>query len=61
MSTDPLSLLLKSFNLSTMRGIYEDAVARAERENWGYRKFLRYLCENEQQARHERKNKRFRG
>jgi DNA replication protein DnaC len=58
MSADSLMLLLKSFNLSTMCGIYEESVARAERENWGYRKFLGYLCENEYQARHERKIKR---
>jgi DNA replication protein DnaC len=41
-----------------MCGIYEESVARAEQENWGYRKFLGYLCENEYQARHERKIKR---
>jgi DNA replication protein DnaC len=58
MSADSLILLLKSFNLTTMAGIYNESVERAEGENWGYRKFLSYLCENEYQARHERKIKR---
>jgi DNA replication protein DnaC len=55
MLNDSLSLLLKSFNLSAMVEIYGDALTRAEKENWGYRKFLLYLCENEFQARHDRK------
>jgi len=55
MLTDSLILLLKSFNLTTMGEIYTDALKRAEKENWGYRKFLLYLCENEYQSRHDRK------
>jgi len=55
MSNDSLVLFLKSFNLSTMAGIYADTLNRAEKENWGYRKFLLYLCENEYQSRHSRK------
>jgi len=55
MLNDSLVLLLKSFNLSTMAGIYADTIKRAEEENWGYRKFLLYLCENEHQSRHDRK------
>lgn len=55
MINDSLALFLRSFNLSTMAGIYADAVKRAEKENWGYNKFLLYLCENEYQARHSRK------
>ena len=58
MSADSLIMLLKSFNLTTMAGIYNESIERAERENWGYRQFLSYLCENEYQARHERKIKR---
>ena len=58
MSADSLMLLLKSFNLTTMAQIYDESLQRAERENWGYRKFLGYLCENEFQARHDRKTKR---
>ena len=58
MSTDPLILLLRSFNLTTMAQIYDESLQRAEKENWGYRKFLQYLSENEYQARHGRKIKR---
>jgi len=58
MSADSLILLLKSFNLTTMAQIYDESLQRAEKENWGYRKFLKFLCENEFQARHGRKIKR---
>jgi len=58
MSADSLMLLLKSFNLTTMVQIYDESLQRAEKENWGYRKFLQYLSENEFQARHGRKIKR---
>jgi len=58
MSADSLILLLKTFNLTTMARIYDESLQRAEKENWGYREFLLYLCENEYQARHERKIKR---
>lgn len=55
MLADSLVLLLKSFNLTTMAETYTDALKKAEKENWGYRKFLLYLCENECQSRHDRK------
>ena len=55
MLNDSLILLLKSFNLRTMSEMYADTLERAEKENWGYRKFLLYLCENESQSRHDRK------
>ena len=55
MLADSLVLLLKSFNLTTAAEIYADTLKRAEKENWGYRKFLLYLCENEYQSRHDRK------
>jgi DNA replication protein DnaC len=58
MSTDSLVLLLKTFNLTAMSEIYDEALKCAEKENWGYRKFLLYLCENEHQARNDRKIKR---
>lgn len=38
---------LRSLLLTTMAGEYEDVIARAEAENWGYRRFLGYLVENE--------------
>lgn len=58
MSTDALILLLRSFNLTTVAEVYDEALSLAEKENWGYRKFLLFLCENEFQARHDRKIKR---
>ena len=38
---------LRSLLLTTMAREHEDALARAEAENWGYRRFLSYLVENE--------------
>lgn len=55
MSTNALALLLRSFRLPTMAAIWEEAVERAERENWGYRRFFQHLCESEAQDRRERK------
>lgn len=55
MSADGLALLLRSFRLPTMASIWEETMARAEKENWGYRRFLQHLCESEAQDRRERK------
>lgn len=55
MSAEGLALLLRSFRLPTMASIWEEAMARAENENWGYRRFLQHLCESEAQDRRERK------
>ena len=38
---------LRSLLLTTMAREHEDVIARAEAENWGYRRFLGYLVENE--------------
>ena len=38
---------LRSLWLTTMAREHEDVLARAEAENWGYRRFLGYLVENE--------------
>ncbi len=38
---------LRSLLLMTMAREHEDLIARAEAENWGYRRFLGYLVENE--------------
>ena len=38
---------LRSLMLMTMAREHEDILARAEAENWGYRRFLAYLVENE--------------
>ena len=58
MSADPLPLLLRSFCLTTMAGRYEEMLASAEQNNWGYRKFLLHLCEAEAADRKERKRER---
>ena len=58
MSAEGLAVLLRSFHLPTMAGIWEQSVTRAERENWGYKRLLQYLCESEAQDRRERKMQR---
>jgi DNA replication protein DnaC len=55
MSAEGLAGLLRSFHLPTMAAVWEESSARAERENWGYRRFLQQLCESEAQDRRERK------
>ena len=49
MSTDSLSILLRSLELSAMERECEGALVRAEAENWGYRRFLLHLAEAEVQ------------
>lgn len=58
MSTDGLAGLLRSFSLPTMAAMWAESVARAERENWGYKRLLQHLCESEEQDRRERKMQR---
>jgi DNA replication protein DnaC len=58
MPTDGLALLLRSFRLPTMAEMWAESVARAERENWGYKRLLQHLCESEEQDRRERKMQR---
>ncbi len=55
MPAEGLAVLLRSFRLPTMAAIWEESVARAERENWGYQRLLQHLCESEGQDRRERK------
>ncbi len=55
MSADALALMFRTFHLPTMASIWEESVERAEKENWGYRRLLQYLCETEAQDRRERK------
>ena len=43
MSHDPLTVLLRSFNLPTMAELYAAPLTRAEADHWGYRKFLLHL------------------
>ena len=58
MPADGLAVVLRSFRLPTMAGIWEESVARAEQENWGYKRLLQHLCESEEQDRRERKTQR---
>jgi len=58
MSADGLAGLLRSFRVPTMAALWEESAGRAERENWGYRRFLQQLCESEAQDRRERKMQR---
>ena len=58
MPTDGLAGMLRSFRLPTMAGMWAECVARAERENWGYKRLLQHLCESEEQDRRERKMQR---
>ncbi len=54
MSAKGLALLWRSFRLPTIAAIWEQSVARAEKENWGYVRLLEQLCESEAQDRRER-------
>ena len=58
MPAEGLAVLLRSFHLPTMAALWEESVARAEREDWGYQRLLRHLCESEEQDRRERKTQR---
>lgn len=55
MSHDPLAMMLRAFHLPTIAGLYAPALEQAEQQNWGYKKFLTYLCESEAQDRQERR------
>ena len=55
MSHDPLPGLLRSFNLTTVAGIYAATLKSAEADHWGYRKFLLHLCESEAEERRQRR------
>lgn len=58
MSANGLPLVLRSFGLTTMAGMWEQALASAERENWGYVRLMEHLCESEAQDRRERRTHR---
>jgi DNA replication protein DnaC len=58
MPAEGLAVLLRSFHLPTMAALWEESVARAEREDWGYQRLLRHLCKSEEQDRRERKTQR---
>jgi DNA replication protein DnaC len=58
MSAKGLAMLWRSFRLPTIAAIWEESVARAEKENRGYVRLLEQLCESEAQDRRERKMQR---
>jgi DNA replication protein DnaC len=58
MPANGLPLLLRSFGLTTMAGMWDESLARAEQENWGYERLMRQLCESEAQDRRERRTQR---
>jgi hypothetical protein len=55
MPAEGLAVLLRSFRLPTLAALWEERVARAEREHWGYKRLLQPLCESAAQDRGERK------
>jgi len=55
MSASSLPLLLRAMRLPTIAREHDDAIRRAEAENWGYARFLSYLFEAEANDRMQRK------
>lgn len=55
---EALAMYFKSFRLPTMAALTDDAIRKAESEDWGYCKLLTYLCESEYQERQRRKAER---
>ena len=55
MSASTLPLLLRAMHLPTIAREHDQAIARAEAENWGYPRFLSYLFEAEANDRLQRK------
>jgi DNA replication protein DnaC len=52
---DPLPLILRGLNLATLAREHASVLARAEAENWGYRRFLLHLMETEANERLRRR------
>jgi DNA replication protein DnaC len=48
-------MYLRGFRLPTMAQLADEAIAKAEAEDWGYRRFLTFLCECEYQERQRRR------
>ena len=55
MSAASLPILLRAMRLPTIAREYDQAIQRAEAENWGYQRFLSYLFETEANDRLQRK------
>jgi DNA replication protein DnaC len=58
MPANGLPVLLRSFGLTTIAGMWEQTLACAEKENWGYVRLMQHLCESEAQDRRERRMQR---
>lgn len=57
--SEGLAMYLRSFHLPTMAQLAEEAMAKAEADDWGYRRLLTFLCESEHQERQRRRIERF--
>ena len=55
MNAASLPILLRAMRLPTIAREYDQAIQRAEAENWGYQRFLSYLFETEANDRLQRK------
>jgi len=55
---DSLEIILRSLRLRVMLREYAQTITQAERENWGYRRFLHQLAQYEVTARVSQKVKR---
>ena len=53
--SEGVAMYLRSFRLPTMAQLAEEAMAKAEAEDWGYRRLLTFLCESEHQERQRRR------
>jgi DNA replication protein DnaC len=51
---ESISILLRSFHLSTMARIAPEALGQAQSQNWSHRQLLLHLCESEAQERASR-------
>ena len=57
--SEGVAMYLRSFRLPTTAQLVEEAIAKAEAEDWGYRRLLTFLCESEHQDRQQRRIQRF--
>lgn len=57
--SEGVAMYLRSFRLPTMAQLVEEAMAKAEAEDWSYRRLLTFLCESEHQDRQRRRIQRF--
>ena len=55
MSATTMPILLRSLGLTTMAREHDDALARAEAEDWGYARLVRHLVETEANERLRRR------